>query len=140
MHLAREALLALERYGGVLVDATCRSRAIRAELIGRLRDGRTKLLIVRCEVPLALALERAERRLRDPGRVSDATPELVQSQFTDFEELDERAEGAVLRLGTDQALDAQLDAVASAVDLVLRQRGAEHAVAQKARGHAEQGA
>ena len=65
------------------------------------------LLVVRCEVPLALALERAAQRLEDPRRVSDATPQIAEEQFRSFEELDEHSEGAVLRLDTAQVLDLQ---------------------------------
>ena len=35
-------------------------------------------LLVRCQVPLELAVERARRRLGEPERVSDATPEIVK--------------------------------------------------------------
>ena len=52
-------------------------------------------LVVRCEVPLELALERAARRLRDPQRTSDATPQIAEEQFRAFEELDERPDRAV---------------------------------------------
>jgi uncharacterized protein len=115
--LARDALDAL-RGGdrGVLVDATCRSRADRGPLLSSLRAARTRLLIVRCEVPLELALQRAARRLRDPRRVSDATPEIAEEQFRDFEDFDARSEGPVLRLDTSQPLDGQVAQVALATD------------------------
>ena len=71
------------------MDATCRSREDRAVLLDGLRGVGMPLLIVRCEVPLELALERAARRLGDPRRVSDATPQIAEEQFRSFEELDE---------------------------------------------------
>ena len=74
------------------------------------------LLIVRCKIPLELALERAARRLGDPGRVSDATPQIAEEQFHSFEELDEHSEGTVLRLDTAQVLDVQIAEIARAVD------------------------
>jgi uncharacterized protein len=115
--LARDALDALRGGdGGVLVDATCRSRADRGPLLSSLRAARTRLLIVRCEVPLELALQRAARRLRDPRRVSDATPEIAEEQFRDFEDFDARSEGPVLRLDTSQPLDGQVAQVALATD------------------------
>jgi aminoglycoside phosphotransferase family enzyme/predicted kinase len=62
--LGRDALLAHHRNDGVIVDATCRSRGDRALLMGRLQRIGTTRLVVRCEVPLELAVERAARRPR----------------------------------------------------------------------------
>ena len=114
--LGRDALLELRRGDRVIVDATCRSRADRALLLARLRRVGMTRLIVRCEVPLELARDRAARRMRDPQHVSDATPQLAEEQFHAFEELDELPERCVLRLDTARALDAQVDEVAAAVD------------------------
>jgi uncharacterized protein len=114
--LASDAVLALGDSGGVIVDATCRSRDDRALLLGKLRAAAPTLLIVRCELPLELTLERAAQRLRDRRRVSDATPRIAEQQFRSFEELDEPSEGSVLRLDTTQALDAQVAAIARALD------------------------
>ncbi|MFI4984588.1 MAG: AAA family ATPase [Solirubrobacterales bacterium] len=114
--LGRDALLALRRHDGVILDATCRSRGDRALLLDRLRGVGIRLLIVRCEVPLELALERAAQRQHDPQRVSDATPQIAEEQFHAFEELDELPAGSVLRLDTAQSVDAQIAEVARAVD------------------------
>jgi len=114
--LGRDALLALRRNDGVIVDATCRSRGDRALLLGRLRRVGMTRLVVRCEVPLELAVERAAQRLHDPQRVSDATPQIAEEQFRAFEELDELSEESVLRLDTTRSIDAQIADVAHAVD------------------------
>jgi aminoglycoside phosphotransferase family enzyme/predicted kinase len=114
--LTHDALLALQRQDGVIVDATCRSREDRAVLLDGLRGVGMPLLIVRCEVPLELALKRAARRLGDPRRVSDATPQIAEEQFHSFEELDEHSEGTALRLDTAQVLDVQIAEIARAVD------------------------
>ena len=114
--LTRDARLALERQDGVIVDATCRSREDRAVLLDGLRGLGRPLLIVRCKIPLELALERAARRLGDPRRVSDATPQIAEEQFHSFEELDEHSDGTVLRLDTAQVLDVQIAEIARAVD------------------------
>ncbi|MGA2319176.1 MAG: AAA family ATPase [Solirubrobacteraceae bacterium] len=114
--LGRDALLALRRNDSVIVDATCRSRSDRALLLGMLAETGVRRLAIRCEVPLELALERAARRLGDPQRVSDATPQIAEEQFRAFEELDERTDGSILRLDTAQALDLQIAEVARAVD------------------------
>jgi len=114
--LARDALLALRRDDCVIVDATCRSREDRALLLSRLRRVGTTRLVVRCKVPFELARERAARRLRDPRRVSDATPQIAEEQFCAFEELDELPAGSVLRLDTAQSVEAQVAEVARAAD------------------------
>jgi uncharacterized protein len=129
--LGREAVAALGREGGVIVDATCRLRAERERLLGRLRETGVTPLVVRCEVPLELAVERARRRLRDPHRVSDATPEIVERQFRGFEELDERTEGSVLELDTTQALADQIATVERAADRLLRSGGAPDATGER---------
>ena len=100
----------------MIVDATCRSREHRAVLLDGLRDVDVPLLVVRCEVPLDVALERATRRLGDPRRVSDATPQIAEEQFRSFEEFDEHPGGTVLRLDTTQPLDVQIAEFARAVD------------------------
>ncbi len=114
--LARDALLALHRGDTVIVDATCRSREDRAPLLSRLRRSATTLLVVRCEVPLELAVQRAARRMRDPQRSSDATPQIAAEQSRAFEELDELPPRSLLRLDATQTLGTQVAALARAVD------------------------
>ncbi len=114
--LARDALHALHRGDTVIVDATCRSREDRAPLLSRLRRNATTLLVVRCEVPLELAVQRATRRLRDPRRSSDATPRIAAEQSRAFEEFDELPPGSLLRLDATQTLDTQVAELARAVD------------------------
>ncbi len=117
--LASEARLALGDAPGVIVDATCRSRADRAVLFSALSGPDLTFVAVRCEVPLELALERARRRMRDTGRVSDATPEIVAEQHQAFEALDELSADHVLELDTTHPLDAQVAAITRAVDGAL---------------------
>jgi hypothetical protein len=121
--LGRDALLALRRTDAVIVDATCRARGDRVLLLDRLRRVGMTRLIVRCEVPLRLALERAAERLHDPQRISDATPQIAEEQFRAFEEFDELPYNSVLRLDTAQVLDTQIAEVTRAVD----RRGVEGA-------------
>jgi uncharacterized protein len=119
--LGQEAQRALGREDGVIVDATCRSRVDRAMLLHRLQRAGLTRLVVCCDVPLQVALERAAQRLRDTSRVSDATPEIVAEQFRSFQALDELPGDSVLVLSTEQALDAQLAAVTRAVDRRARE-------------------
>jgi uncharacterized protein len=114
--LGIDALLALRRNDAVIVDATCRSRGDRVLLLDRLRRVGVTRLIVRCEAPLGLARERAARRLHDPQRISDATPQIAEEQFHAFEELDELPSNSVLRLNTTQTVDTQVAEVTRAVD------------------------
>ncbi len=114
--LTSDALQALRHRGRVIIDATCRSRVDRAPLLGALQGTGAKLLVVRCQVPLELALERAARRLGQPQRVSDATPQIAAEQFRSFEEVDELADDSVLALDATRTLDAQVAELALAVD------------------------
>ncbi len=112
--LGRDAMRALDPM--VIIDATCRSRSDRAPLLRALQRAEARLLAVRCEVPPALALARAQQRMLDRTRVSDATPEIVAQQIGAFEELTELPAQLVLRLDTAEPLDAQVAAVARALD------------------------
>jgi uncharacterized protein len=114
--LGRDALLALRRGDGVIVDASCRTREDRDLLLSRLRRAGMRRLLVRCEVPLEMALERAAQRLRDPYRVSDATPQIVEQQYRAFEDLEEIPRDCMVRLDTSQGVDTQVSEVALAVD------------------------
>lgn len=123
--LGRDALSALRDDDGVIVDATCRSHEDRRLLLSRLGRVGMTLLLVRCTIPLEVAIERATRRLRDPHRISDATPQIVERQFREWEEPAEPADGGllreelregVLRLDTTRPLDAQVAEVAMTVD------------------------
>ena len=114
--LAGRAQELLRDGAGVIVDATCRSRAERSTLLGRLARAGMPRLVVRCELPLELALERAALRERDSARVSDAGPQIVAEQFRSFEPLEELPPEDVLALNTAQPLDAQAAAVMHALD------------------------
>jgi aminoglycoside phosphotransferase family enzyme/predicted kinase len=120
--LGREAVTALHRDGAVIVDATCRSHSERSLVLGPLWRAGACPILVRCEVPLELALERARHRMSDPHRTSDATPEIAREQFAGFEEINEDREGAVLRLDATQAIEKQLAAVQRGADRTLRAR------------------
>ncbi len=117
--LGGDALLELERSGRALLDATFRARREREPLLNALRYSGARVLLVRCEVPLAVALQRAARRLREPGRVSDATPAIVEQHYRDFEEPGPGEADVTLRLDTTAPGDAQLAELARAADRAL---------------------
>ena len=108
--------------GGVIVDATCRSRVERSMLLGRLARTGVPRLAVRCHVPLDVALARVARREHDPTRVSDAGPQVVVEQHRSFQELDELPPGGLLRLDTQLPLAAQAFEVTRAIDGLLMSR------------------
>jgi len=114
--LGREAQHLLAHEHGVIVDATCRLRSDRERLLARLHGAGLTLLVVRCEVPLQVALERAARRMHEPERTSDATPEVVAEHHRSFQPLHELPSGSVLELDSGQPLDTQVAAVTRAVD------------------------
>lgn len=114
--LAARARELLDGGSGVIVDASCRSRAERSTLLGRLRRSGLPRLVVRCDVPLEVALERAARRMHDPDRISDADPHIVAQQYRSFQPLEELAPGSVFELDTTHPLDAQVGELTRAID------------------------
>ncbi len=117
--LAGRAREAIAGGAGVIVDATCRSRAERSTLLGRLRATGAPRLVVRCDVPLDLAQRRAAERAHDPLSVSDAGPEIVAEQYASFQPLEELAPGDVLVVDTQNGLDLQVGRVTRGVDQLL---------------------
>jgi aminoglycoside phosphotransferase family enzyme/predicted kinase len=121
--VADAAQRALRCDGAVIVDATCHSRAERTLLAG-LRGAGITDLVVRCDVPLAVALERARQRLHEATSVSDAGPEVVAERYRTFEPLDELPPAGVLELDGRLPLDAQVQRVTRAVDRRLHPNSA----------------
>ncbi len=117
--LAREGVAAIERSGQALLDATCRARDERELLLCALRASGARTLLVRCEAPLAVALERAARRLDERENASDATPAIVERHYREFEEPAADEADVVLALDTTTTADAQLAELARAADRAL---------------------
>ena len=118
--LARRAQGALARGDGVIIDATCRSRRDRSILLEGLERCDVPRLVVRCEIPLAVAHQRARQRMSDPLRASDADPAVVTMQYRSFEPLDELQPRELLGLDAALPLDAQAELVTGALDRLLR--------------------
>jgi len=114
--LARRAEVLLARGSAVIVDASCWSRSERSTLLGRLRHTGVPRLVVHCQVPLEVALERAARRVGDPERVSDADPLVAARQYRSFQPLEELPPDSVIELDTRLALDVQVGEVTRAID------------------------
>jgi predicted kinase len=100
----------------------------RSTLLGRLARTGAPRLVVRCEVPLEVALARAARREHDPARVSDAGPQIVAEQYHSFQPLEELPPADVLALDTRLPLDIQIREVTRATDRLLSARAAGAAI------------
>ncbi len=105
--------------GGVILDATCRSREQRALVLRRLGAAGVTLVLVHCHIPLAVALVRARERMHDESRVSDASPQIVAEGHEAFQALEDCPPAWTLELDTRLPLEDQLRKVTSAVDLRL---------------------
>lgn len=114
--LGLDAAAELERAGGVIVDATCRTRGSRALLLRALDRAGARPLLVRCETTLDVALARAASRMHSATRVSDATPAIVAEQHGSFEPPSELDPASVCSLDTEQPLPAQVLLVIEALD------------------------
>ncbi|MCK9250069.1 MAG: AAA family ATPase, partial [Solirubrobacteraceae bacterium] len=112
--LGRRARAVLERAPGVIVDATGLRRVDREALAGALGDRWGDALHVACTAPRAVLQERLERRLSEPGRVSDAGPEVGLAQVV--EPLDEVPADRLLPTRTDRPVDRIVAAVTAALD------------------------
>jgi uncharacterized protein len=115
--LGDRAARACAEHGGAIVDATARSRALRRLLAARLGGaGPVRALV--CEAPAALRLARANARLADPGRVSDADAAVAEQLAAAFEPPSAEEDGIDAVLGVDcRALgDATLDHLAARLD------------------------
>jgi uncharacterized protein len=105
---------------GAILDATCRTREQRALLLDAIAPAAEQVLFVRCQVPLAGVLERARRRMGERGRVSDATPEIVERQYAEFEPLSELASEQACELDGQAPLERQADEATLALDRRMR--------------------
>jgi len=117
--LGKAAGLHLQDGRGVVIDATCGTRSTRAELLAALGAHPTRTLFVECRVPPESALERSAERMKRPGNVSDATPEVVARLLDAFEEIRELPALAVARVDGRASLDEQIEGVAKGADALL---------------------
>ena len=114
--LAHRAARTVAAYGGVIVDATCRSRALRQTLSGHLGDVHPLVAVV-CTAPAPIRRARVQARLTDPTRVSDADVAVAETLAAQFEPIDAEPEiDRALDVHTDQPLAAALDALAAQLD------------------------
>ena len=105
------------------MDATFRRRAHRDAFAAAYGDGAPNPVFVECRAPAAVVAERARRREHEPGRVSDATPEIAARQLAEFEPLDEVDPERHVTVRTDRELETVVDGVEAALDARLARGG-----------------
>jgi aminoglycoside phosphotransferase family enzyme/predicted kinase len=115
--VGRRAARAGEKHDGVIIDATARTRDLRAELFAGLA-GAGPVVAVTCQLSESTQVGRARARLTDPARVSDADPAVAAALTAEFQPIRAREAGVALAItaNTDQAPDATVDDVAAALD------------------------
>jgi aminoglycoside phosphotransferase family enzyme/predicted kinase len=106
---------AVDGDGGVIVDATARSVRERTALRAGL-DGRGPIRAIVCSADRETLRARAEARLRDAGRVSDAGPEVAAALADAFDPPRPGRDGVVDVATVDTSTDATVAAAAAALD------------------------
>lgn len=100
----RRARVVLESGRPVVVDATFRSAALRRRFRDLSRALGVGFRFVECRVSRATALQRLERRARDPDAVSDGRVEIWDDFAERFEPVDELSEEEHLIIDTERPL------------------------------------
>jgi len=102
--LGRRAARQVAARGGVIVDATFRHRADR-DAFASAFAGAAPLLFIECHAPAAVLAQRAAKRDREPGHVSDASLAVVTRERSAWDQLDEVGPGAHVTLRTDRSVE-----------------------------------
>ena len=113
--LGRRAAREAAGCGGALVDATFRHRADRDAFAEAFGDA-APVVFVECRAPGTVLAERAARRERKPGRVSDASLAVVMRESAAWEPLDELPAEAHVTLRSDRRVEAQLEDLRALLD------------------------
>ena len=112
----RRAARRAAQHGGAIVDATSRSRRCAGCCSASWRDAAPIVAAV-CAARPDVVRERARRRLEDPGRVSDADPDVAARLAAAFEPLDTDPElDLVVHVRTDAPGAGALGELAAALD------------------------
>lgn len=120
--LGRLARRELDRAGGVLVDATFRRVVDREAFLEALGGLPPRSIVVECLAPLTVRLERARRRLGEPGSVADADADVVRLQALEGALVDEISAEHHMVLRTDRPPGETLDDLAALLDARLARR------------------
>jgi aminoglycoside phosphotransferase family enzyme/predicted kinase len=109
------AAAVVDEDGGVIVDATARSGPQRAALRAGL-DGRGPIRALVCTADRETLRRRAQARLQDPARVSDAGPQVALALAETFDPPRPGHDGVVQVARVDTTLDACVARAAAALD------------------------
>jgi predicted kinase len=112
--LGRLAGHRVAREGGTIVDATFRHLADRQAFADSFAEA-APLVFIECQAPPSVLADRAARRGREPGQVSDADLAVVLREQHTWEPLDEVPAARHLALRTDRRLE---DVVGDALALL----------------------
>jgi uncharacterized protein len=117
--LGYRAAAACAVHGGAIVDATGYTRALRRTLVEHLGDV-AHVTALACETPPDLRRERAQARLADPLRVSDADLDIARLLAERFEPVTAAEHGIdrLLALDCSREPDATLDELAARLDAI----------------------
>jgi aminoglycoside phosphotransferase family enzyme/predicted kinase len=118
--LARRARRALATTGGAVVDGTFRHLADRQAFTSALGET-ARLLFVECHAPYSVLCDRAARRERHSGRISDAGTAVVGRERSSWQPLDEVPAAAHLAVRTDRPLDEIVGDVVALLDRRLQE-------------------
>jgi len=118
--LGQRAASAVAFHGGVIVDATMTSPALRAAFAEGLRTTAVPVTFVECRVPHDLAIARARARGNDPSAVSDATAAVTRRLRAAWSPPDEIAPARHLTVRAD----GDVSGVADDVERLLDEIGA----------------
>ena len=100
---------------GSALDAQFGKRAEREALRLACERAQARLLFVHCDAPDEVVRERMKKREQDPGRVSDATAELLDQARRNFDPVGDSEGLNVLRIDTREPLEANVERVMRAL-------------------------
>ena len=121
--LADRTACALRSCGGAIVDATFHTAEARQTFLRRCGDQGVPVLFVECRAPAEVLERRAVDRARDPGRISDATVDVVRRQIAAWEPFGGVPVRRHLVARADQPVEAIADEVLAWLDRRLEDEG-----------------
>ncbi|MBP9891516.1 MAG: AAA family ATPase [Planctomycetes bacterium] len=96
---------------GVIMDAQFGKREERAAMAATVAPSHGEFTLVLCDAPDEVVRERMRRRELDPGRVSDATADLLDQARRNFEPVGENEGFTVVRIDTREPLEANVERI-----------------------------
>jgi aminoglycoside phosphotransferase family enzyme/predicted kinase len=104
------AQAALEKGRSVILDATCRKRKERRDMVQLSKDASANIIFVECRCPDHEIKNRLKNRTRQPS-VSDAGPAHFDAIKNDTDPFDDIPEDMHMPVKTDQPLDSIIDTI-----------------------------